>query len=81
MKVKTLFFASYREVMGGSELDVELPDGSTVADLITSLRARDEASSILPVEPAVALNRTYCASDAVLADGDEVALIPPVAGG
>ena len=81
MKVRTLFFASYREIMGGAELDVELPDGSTVADLITRLRARDEAASVLPVEPAVALNRSYCASDAVLSDGDEVALIPPVAGG
>ncbi len=81
MKVRTLFFASYRELMGSAEIDVELPEGATVTDLIAALRGRTEASSSLPLEPAVALNRSYCAGDAELSDGDEVALIPPVAGG
>lgn len=81
MKVRALFFASYREIMGGAEFDVDLPDGATVSDLITLLRERDDAASGLPSDPAVAVNRAYCRSDVVLADGDEVAVIPPVAGG
>ncbi len=81
MKIRALFFASYREIMGGAEFDVDLPDGATVSDLITVLRERDDAASVLPSHPAVAVNRSYCTSDAVLADGDEVAVIPPVAGG
>ena len=81
MKIRALFFASYREIMGDAEIDVELPDGATVSDLITHLRGRDDAASVLPSEPAVAVNRTYRTSDAILADGDEVAVIPPVAGG
>lgn len=81
MKVRALFFASYREIMGGAEFDVDLPDGATVSDLITLLRGRDDAALVLPSDPAVAVNRTYRRSDAVLADGDEVAVIPPVAGG
>ncbi len=81
MKVRALFFASYREIMGGADFDVDLPDGATVSDLITVLRERDDAAARLPADPAVALNQSYCTSDAVLAEGDEVAVIPPVAGG
>lgn len=81
MKVRALFFASYREIMGGGDFDVDLPDGATVSDLIAVLRERDDGVARLPSDPAVAVNRSYCASDAVLADGDEVAVIPPVAGG
>jgi molybdopterin converting factor subunit 1 len=81
LKVRALFFASYREIMGGAEFDVDLPDGATVSDLIALLRGRDDAASVLPTDPAVAVNRSYCASDALLTEGDEVAVIPPVAGG
>lgn len=81
MKVRTLFFATYRDLVGSAELDLELPEGATVADLVEAVRARGERSASLPAEPAVAVNRSYSAGDATLADGDEVALIPPVAGG
>ncbi len=81
MEVRTLFFAAYRDLAGGPELSMKLPPGATVADLVTSLRERDPSFQALPSEPAVAVNRSYAAADARLSDGDEVAFLPPVAGG
>ncbi len=81
MKIRTLFFASYRELLGTGELQVVLPEGATVSDLVSTLRSRGGAFTVLPVEPAVAVNLAYTDPTSLLSDGDEVALIPPVAGG
>jgi len=79
--VRTLFFAAYRDLVGVTEMPVELSEGSTVADLVAGLRGRGEPFSFLPEEPAVAVNRSYAGPDERLESGDEVAFIPPVAGG
>jgi len=79
--VQALFFAAYRDLLGTRDLSVELPDGATVADLVAELRGRGAPFSALPAEPAVAVNRTYAHADDRLSPGDEVAFIPPVAGG
>lgn len=81
MKIRTLFFASYKELLGTGELQVALPEGATVSDLISALRSRGGAFTVLPAAPAVAVNMTYTDPASLLNDGDEVALIPPVAGG
>jgi molybdopterin converting factor subunit 1 len=81
MRVQTRFFAFYRDLLGSTELTVDLPDGATVGDLVSSLRGRGRPFDGLPVAPAVAVNRTYRGLEAHLTDGDEVAFIPPVAGG
>lgn len=81
MHVRTLFFASYRDLAGCGERAVQLPPGSSVADLLAHLRDAAPGLRQLPATPAVAVNMTYAAPDRVLADGDEVALIPPVSGG
>lgn len=62
-------------------MSLEVPDGSTVGDLVADLRARGEPFARLPVEPAIAVNRSYAAPAHPLGRGDEVAFIPPVAGG
>jgi len=80
MRVRTLFFATYRELAGVEELEIELPAGSTAADLVASLRTRDELRR-LPARPVVAVNQTNASLSTSLATGDEVALLPPVAGG
>ncbi len=80
MRVKLLFFAAYRDAVGTDALELDLPDGSTVGDAIEQVRVRAGADA-LPGSPAVAVNREYAAIATVLADGDEVAFIPPVAGG
>ena len=79
--VRTLFFAAYRDLVGAAEIPVELPEGATVADLVATLRGRGHPFSSLPAAPAVAVNRAYAGASDPLAGGDEVAFIPPVAGG
>ena len=81
LKVHTLFFAAYRDLLGTERIEVALREGSTVADLVAWLRRQGTPFDALPRSPAVAVNRTYAGQDAALADGDEVAFIPPVAGG
>jgi molybdopterin converting factor subunit 1 len=81
LAVRTLFFAAYRDLVHTAELAVELADGATVADLVTELRGRGGPLAALPADPAVAVNHAYATSSQTLGEGDEVAFIPPVAGG
>jgi molybdopterin synthase catalytic subunit len=81
MRIRTLFFASYKELVGTGELWLDLPAGSTVSDAVREIRGKGRGFDILPDEPAVAVNRTYAAAAHPLAEGDELAFIPPVAGG
>lgn len=80
MRVRVLFFASYAEAFGRTEQALDLADGATVADCVTAIRA-DPAASRVPPSPLVAVNQRYARPETLLAEGDEVALIPPVAGG
>lgn len=79
--VQALFFAAYRDLLGTKGLSVDLPEGATVSDLVAELRGRGAPFDALPVEPAVAVNRAYARPEERLSSGDEVAFIPPVAGG
>jgi molybdopterin converting factor subunit 1 len=81
MQIKILFFASYRDLVGTPELTIPVPEGSTVSDLVVSLRGRGGGFGRLPSDPAIAVNEAYAAGDVPLADSDVVAFIPPVAGG
>lgn len=81
VSVQALFFAAYRDLLGTSRLDVDLPAGATVADLVQELRGRGAPFNALPREPAIAVNRAYALHTEALRPGDEVAFIPPVAGG
>ena len=81
MTIRSLFFASYKDLAGRGELVLTLPALSTVADLVAQLRASGPGLAALPATPAVAVNMTYATPETPLQDGDEVAFIPPVAGG
>lgn len=81
MHITVLLFASYRDLAGAESIGVELPDASSAADLVARLRSGGGRWESLPERPAVAVNRGYAPLSTTLADGDEVALIPPVAGG
>ncbi|MEX2572612.1 MAG: molybdopterin converting factor subunit 1 [Gemmatimonadota bacterium] len=81
MQIKALFFATYRDIAGTDEMQVELPSGASVSDLVTHLRGRGRTWEALPARPAVAVNLTYAPLATSLAPGDEVAFIPPVSGG
>ena len=73
-------FASYAESFGANNLKIDLAPQSTVADLVAELRALP-GSYVLPPTPRVAVNRKFARPDQPLHPTDEIALIPPVAGG
>ncbi len=73
-------FAAYADLLGGREKTVQLPAGSTVSDLVASVRKFPDAER-LPAKLLVAVNLAYAPFSQVLLEGDAVALIPPVAGG
>jgi len=74
--VRVRLFAGLRERAGRGSLEIELPDGSTVADVWSSLGLGDEPAGLL-----YARNKAYVDRSEPLASGDEVAVIPPVSGG
>ena len=81
MQVRFLLFASYRDLTGVGEGSLELPAGATAGAAVAALRARGAPWSTLPDRPVVAVNEEYAKLDRPLADGDELALLPPVSGG
>jgi len=81
MRVSVLYFAVFRERLRSDGEQVELPDGSAISTLIATLEERHPSIRALAGKYRVAVNQEMSLDDVALADGDEVALIPPVAGG
>lgn len=81
MRIRLLLFALYRDLAGVEELSLDVPGGSTAGDVVLRLRRDDSRFARLPERPVVAVNREYSLLDSTLSDGDELALLPPVAGG
>ncbi|MFL5607529.1 MAG: MoaD/ThiS family protein [Gemmatimonadaceae bacterium] len=75
-----LLFASYADALGMSRMSMELPEQATVADVLADLKRRPGAA-LLPPSPLVAVNQRYASVSSAVCSGDEVAVIPPVAGG
>jgi molybdopterin converting factor small subunit len=80
MTITALLFASYADALSRDRVELALPTGATVSDALTRLRALPGGDR-LPPAPLVAINLAYARADAVLSGGDELAVIPPVAGG
>jgi molybdopterin converting factor small subunit len=78
--VTVQLFASYAELLGSTTVELPLAPGSTVNDLLRHIRSLPGGGR-LPAAPRVALNRTFAKSDQIVGASDEIALIPPVAGG
>ena len=76
MRVVVRLFAGLRERAGADRRELELDEGSLVEDVWAALGLGDEPAGLL-----YAVNRTYADRGQALAEGDEVALIPPVSGG
>ncbi len=74
-------FARYAEVLGSEELTIELPEASTVQDAIRVLREQAPNGHMLPETPLVAIELEQVARGRLLADGEQIALLPPLAGG
>ncbi len=81
MRVTVRLFARLRDVAGTDELVLEVPAGATVEtaweQLVTSHPRLDAHRASL----SAAVNEEYARLTTRLADGDEVAFLPPVSGG
>lgn len=78
--VRVQLFGQHREIVGSSVVELELEAGGTVADLRGVLATHPVLGAWLGGS-AIAVNRRYKRDESVVAVGDEVAIIPPVAGG
>ena len=81
MKIQVRYFAVLRERLRRDEEELELPSGADVAAAIDALAARHEAVAALRGRFQTAVNQEMVSASTALSDGDELALIPPVAGG
>lgn len=81
MKVRLLYFAVLRDITGSNEERLDVPEGTRASDLWNSLRRKHEKLAAYERPPMTAINQSYAAAEQLLHDGDEVAFIPPVAGG
>ena len=78
--VRVLLFARYAEVFGADAVTLDLPAPATVADVVRRLRDAPGGDT-LPPRPLCAVNLTQVSEATPLAAGDDVALLPPLAGG
>ena len=82
MFIDVRLFAMLRERAGSDSVTVEVPDGATVRDAVDAVaRTHGLADVMGRMSVVMAVNREYADDDARLAEGDELALIPPVSGG
>jgi molybdopterin synthase catalytic subunit/molybdopterin converting factor small subunit len=76
MRIRVRLFAGLRERVGTGENEMELPAGARASDVWELLQIGPEPEGL-----AYAVNRRYVGRDEPLAEGDELAIIPPVSGG
>jgi molybdopterin converting factor small subunit len=80
-KVSVRFFARYAELAGCESTAVTVFTPATVHDVIARIREVFPGTQAMPPRPLAALNRRQVKLDALVNDGDEVALLPPLSGG
>jgi molybdopterin converting factor small subunit len=80
-RISVRFFARYAELAGCESSEVNVSTPATVADVIAKVRDVFPGTQAIPARPLAALNRRQVKLDASVTDGDEVALLPPLAGG
>ncbi|OGG96604.1 MAG: hypothetical protein A2508_10535 [Candidatus Lambdaproteobacteria bacterium RIFOXYD12_FULL_49_8] len=81
MQVRLLLFAGLKELVGKEVLGLELKPGARVQDALDQLLKEHPAASPLRSSLRAAIDLEYAELDAVLSEGVELALIPPVGGG
>ena len=78
MNITVRYFASMRDRMGRAEESLAL-DGNSVS--VADVWAKVAGGSAIPDSTLIAVNMEYTDADALVKDGDELALMPPFAGG
>jgi molybdopterin synthase sulfur carrier subunit len=78
--VRVLLFASYADLLGLDSLELIIEDPATVDDALNHLRSLPGGKS-LPAKPLCAVNLRHVPPTTTLSPGDELAILPPLAGG
>lgn len=84
VKVKVLFFASLKEDLGVSEIELDVTELAGRAALFDSLTSELGTANVEPLMAeniSIAINRNIEKADFVLQSGDEIAFLPPITGG
>jgi molybdopterin converting factor subunit 1 len=79
--VTVRLFARLREIAGGSDLRLEMPAGATAGDAWAALTTAHPALAAYASSISCAVNEDYARMSAPLAEGDDIAFLPPVSGG
>lgn len=84
MKVHVKFFASLRESIGMSELDLDLPDQAQRQHLMEALcnaLNSTQFTQLAATRNSIAINQNLTRGDFKLKPEDEIAFLPPITGG
>jgi molybdopterin converting factor small subunit len=81
MRVRAEFYSRLREIAGARNLQIELPEGASVRDLVRKLMIDYPALRDFETSMLFGLGVEFAQVDHVLHDGDTVAIMPPVQGG
>jgi molybdopterin converting factor subunit 1 len=81
MRVSVRLFARLRDIVGAGDLSREVQAGATVADVWRALVAEFPDIARYESSMSSAVNADYARMTSPVADGDEVAFLPPVSGG
>jgi molybdopterin converting factor subunit 1 len=81
IRVKVLFFGGLKEVAGGAEEFVEVPNGSRIEDLFAQFVSRSPELARYRGSLVASRNQEFAPWDTSLHSGDEIAFLPPVSGG
>ena len=81
MNVHVQFFSRLRDLAGASEMELEVPDATKVAELLTILYSRMPALRDWDKSILVAAGVEFVGRDYVLQPNDQISIMPPVQGG
>lgn len=81
MDVRVRYFGAHREISGTTQEMLEVPEGTTVAQLVDTVMALHPGLEAVRRDTVVSVNRGMGTPDIVLSEGDDVALFPPISGG
>jgi len=81
VRVKVLFFGRLRELIGKAEETGEMPQGWTLAQVFERCVKSHPKLADLRNSMVVSRNQEFAAWDTLIAEGDEIAFLPPVSGG
>lgn len=81
MRIRVLFFGVLRDVVGVREDSLDVPEGGRLETVFEHYAARFPKLRDMAASTVLALNQQFSAPSAPLAEGDEVAFLPPVSGG